>query len=99
MTGGTFPYRGNDARDLHQQALQKAASDPNKPEAERKQAGSALRMAKVHDTMYDLGESVVGERATQVISWPSRVVAGWFKDHADISDEDIARRANAYLSE
>ncbi len=99
MTRGTLQYRSDDARNLHQQALTKFVSDERQPQAVRDRAAKSLRNAKVHDAVMDVSESVIGEGATEFLSWPSRVVAGWFKEHPDVSNADIARRANAYLAQ
>lgn len=99
MTRGTMPFRTDDTRNLHQQALTKVISDDSKPQEVRDRAAKSLRAAKMHDAVLDVSESVIGEGATEFLSWPSRVVAGWFKEHPDVSNADIARRANAYLAE
>lgn len=97
MTRGTLRYRDDGTRDLHQRALQKFVADESKPQDQRDRAAKSLRASQRQDRLLDASESVIGETATELLSWPSRVLAGWLREHPDISNEDIARRANAYL--
>lgn len=99
LTRSTIHYRNDGTRELHQRALRKFVQDESQPQALRDRAAKSLRASERQDSILDASESVIGERATQIISWPSRVLAGWLREHPDISNEDLARRANAYLAE
>ena len=97
LTTSPLPYRNDQVRTIRGKELERRANDPNATKDQRARAKKMLATHKRFDMAKDGIEGILGAERAERWSWPLRALAGLFK-HPDISNKQVADRANAYLA-